>query len=286
MSIDPLRPQNTYVNDPESGAEMARLIDQAQCLNAAMGTLFPQGVDLSSIQRVLDVACGPGEWAQEVAFTSPEIDVVGVDLSQAMIAFAGQRAQVQHLDNASFQLMDVRQPLAFPAESFDLVNARFLVSFLPRAEWPRAVKEFARVTRPGGVIVLTEFDAFGEDTTSQAFDEYIGYMYQSMYQAGLYSGPQTGVTSRLEHFLHEAGCQTIQKQWHQLDFSAGTPAHATIYHANLFIGMKLAQPFLLKMGVATQKHLDALYEQALFEAMQQDFRAHWNFLRVWGIRSS
>jgi hypothetical protein len=94
------------------------------------------------------------------------------------------------------------------------------------------------------------------------------------------------VTSRLENFLHEAGCKAIHEQWHQLDFSAGAPAHATIYHTNLFIGMKLAQPFLLKMGVATQEHLNALYEQVLFEAMQEDFRAHWNFLRVWGTRSS
>jgi ubiquinone/menaquinone biosynthesis C-methylase UbiE len=286
MSIDPHQPQNTYVNDPESGAEMARLIDQAKCLNEAMGTLFPPAVDLSSIQRVLDIACGPGEWAQEVAFASPEIEVVGIDLSQAMIAFANQQAQVQFLDNISFQLMDVRQSLAFPGESFDLVNARFLLSFLPREEWPQVVKEFARVTRPGGTIVLTEFDAFGEDTTSRAFEEYIGYMYQAMYQIGLYSGPQTGVTSRLEHFLREAGCQAIQKQWHQLDFSAGAPAHSTIYHTNLFVGMKLVQPFLLKTGVATQEHLNALYEQVLFDALQPDFRAYWNFLRVWGTRSS
>jgi ubiquinone/menaquinone biosynthesis C-methylase UbiE len=275
--------ENTYVMDPESGAEMARLIDQDHFLNEAMEDLFPASVNLAEVHHVLDVACGPGGWAQEVAFTYPDITVVGIDVSKAMIAFANMRARVRRLRNASFQIMNVRAPLAFPDESFDLVNARFMLSFLPRDEWPGVIKEFARITRAGGTIVLTEFDTYGENANSQAFQELGRYGYEAMYRAGLYAGSGTGVTSRLEHFLQEAGCHDIQQQWHCLDFSAGAPAHQTIYH-NLTLGMKLAQPFLLKMGVATQERIEELHEQMLVDMLSDDFHATWEFLTVWGSK--
>src|SRR5581483_214109 len=77
--------QNTYVIDDKSGAEMARLLDQDRLMTREMGGLFPEREDLAGISRILDVACGPGGWTQEVAFAHPEIDVVGVDISSAMI---------------------------------------------------------------------------------------------------------------------------------------------------------------------------------------------------------
>src|SRR5712691_2091916 len=155
--------ENTYIIDTESAAEMARLIDQSRSMNEAMGSLFPESIDLSAIHSVLDVACGPGEWVQQVAALYPHIQVVGTDISNLMIRYAAQRARVQKLANASFQVMDARTPLAFADGAFDLVNARFIAAFLPRNEWPQVTKEFARLTRAGGTIVLTETDIFGQD---------------------------------------------------------------------------------------------------------------------------
>src|SRR6266436_6885658 len=117
---NPNRRENIYFNDPESGAEMARLMDQDRLITRGMGGLFPERSDLSGIQRILDVACGPGGWAQEVAFAYPEIEVVGFDISRAMIDYANAFARVQGLHNLSFQVMDILQPLTFPDSSFDL----------------------------------------------------------------------------------------------------------------------------------------------------------------------
>ena len=72
--------ENTYIIDTESATEMARLIDQSRCMNEAMGSLFPDKIDLSGIHTVLDVACGPGEWVQEVASLYPHITLVGICL--------------------------------------------------------------------------------------------------------------------------------------------------------------------------------------------------------------
>lgn len=58
----PNQPENTYVIDAESAAEMARLMRQDQLMTAGMGGIFPEQIDLSGVQRVLDLACGPGGW--------------------------------------------------------------------------------------------------------------------------------------------------------------------------------------------------------------------------------
>ena len=70
--IDPPRGENVYFNDPNSGGEMARLLDQDRLITQGMGGLLPErSNDFSGINRVLDVACGPGGWSQEVAFAYP-----------------------------------------------------------------------------------------------------------------------------------------------------------------------------------------------------------------------
>ena len=284
MAIDE-NSENTYIIDSESAAEMARLIDQSRCMNEATGSLFPESIDLSGIHSVLDVACGPGEWVQEVAALYPHIQVVGTDISNLMIKYAAQRARVQKLANASFQVMDARTSLAFPQGAFDLVNARFMAAFLPRNQWPQVVREFARLTRAGGAIVLTETDIFSQGSTnSPALEELNGMCREAVYLAGLYSSTGTLVTSVLDQLLQEAGCRNIQSKWHTLDFSAGTAAQPVIY-SNLSFALKLVQPFLLKMVKTTQEHLDELYEKGLQEMMGDGFRAGTRFLTVWGIKS-
>src|SRR5437764_1037657 len=84
----PPKDENVYFNDPESGAEMARLLTQDRLITRGMGGLFSERSDLSGIHRILDVACGPGGWALEVAFSYAEREVVGLDVSRAMIDYS------------------------------------------------------------------------------------------------------------------------------------------------------------------------------------------------------
>src|SRR5947208_13801729 len=104
------------------------------------------------------MACGPGGWALEIAYTHPEIEVVGFDISQAMIDYARARARVQGLDNASFRVMDMQKPLDFPDGSFDLVNGRFVL-FIPTSFIPVFLKECFRISRPPGPLRFTEVDS-------------------------------------------------------------------------------------------------------------------------------
>jgi ubiquinone/menaquinone biosynthesis C-methylase UbiE len=151
---EPSQDENTYVIDAENAGEMARLLNQERLLTAAMGGLFPERSDLDNIYDILDIACGPGGWVHQVAHAYPDKEVTGIDISTGMISYASAHAQVRKLRNAHFQVMNALKPLEFPNESFDLVNARFIVAFMPPAAWPKLIQECLRILRPGGIIRL------------------------------------------------------------------------------------------------------------------------------------
>ncbi len=73
---------NGYVIDAESGAEVAQLIEQDRFLNTYMGGPIPERDDMGSMHTVLDLACGPGGWALEVANCYPQLQITSVDVSR------------------------------------------------------------------------------------------------------------------------------------------------------------------------------------------------------------
>ena len=276
------RSKGTYMLDSESTAEMTRLIRQDRLITQGMGGLFPERSDLEGIHRVLDIACGPGGWALEVAFTFPEVQVIGVDISQTMIAFARAQAQVQGLNNASFQVMDVTQRLDFPDTSFDLVNARALALFMPPVAWSGLMQECVRVLRPGGIIRLTDYEI--GFTSAPAFEEISTLFTQGLKRAGQSFSPtgvHVGLVPMFGQFLRDAGCERIQHMAHAIDFSAGTEANQSFYH-DMMVAFKLAEPFLLKWQVTTAEVYADLYQRMQIEILSEDFRSYWFVLTVWG----
>jgi ubiquinone/menaquinone biosynthesis C-methylase UbiE len=287
MSIQPERSSNQYVFDVESGAEMARLLGQDNMTTRAMGSLFPDQLDLAGVRRVLDVACGPGGWVQKIAFAHRSIEVFGIDISRTMVEYARAQAQVQFLDNAHFEIMDVTQTLAFPDNTFDFVNARFMVGFLSREQWPSVVQELVRVTRPGGTIRLTDSDVSATGiTNSFALERLNALSVRACYRAGkgFAVDPEArnhGVTAMLGRFLQKAGCQNIRAQPHILNYSSGTNEYHANYN-NFRAGWLLMKPFLLKWDVTTEEEMATLYEQFQVEMLSEDFRGLWYFLSAWG----
>ena len=275
---------NTYVIDSESAAEMARLMRQDHLLTQGMGGLFPEGLDLSHVQAVLDIACGPGGWVQEVAFAHTEIEAVGVDISERMIAYANAQARAQNLSNASFQVMNALKPLDFPAASFDLVNTRLIVAFMLPETWPIFVQEGKRLLRPGGILRMTDLE-WGL-SNKPAFEKICDQFNQALHKAGQSfsaNGTHMGILPMLRRFARDAGFERIGQRAHVIDFSYGTEAHEGFYH-DLAAAFKLLQPFIHKWGIASLEELDQTYQQALAEMMEEDFCAVWILLTVWGYK--
>jgi len=262
---------NSYFTDPESGAEMARVMDQGSLLTKSMGGLLPELADLFNIRHVLDIGCGPGDWVQEMAFAYQEKDIVGIDVSQQAIEYASAQAHVRQLDNAHFSVMDATKPLGFPDGMFDLVNAR-TIGFLPTSVWPELMKECMRIMRPEGVIRLTESEwSFSNSPALEAITWIFFKALKAADQSFSPDGRRHGITTMLGGILRDAGYTNVRQVPYVIDFSAGTEAHASICK-NWRVVYKLSQPFFIRTGVTTQEEVDQLYEQMQIEMMLDNFR--------------
>src|SRR5258708_30881057 len=173
------------------GAEIALLIDQQRLLTQYMSGLFPQDIDTASLQHVLDLACGPGDWVQDVAFTHQDIDVIGIDSSRSLITHARTMVSVQALDNAFFEVMDIHKPLDFDDHSFDFIQARLLTSILSPAEWSGLLAECRRILRPGGILRLVEAEC---PQTNSVAVQHLGRIVNQAQRRG---GPRSRAGRRL-----------------------------------------------------------------------------------------
>ncbi len=94
--------------------------------------------------RALDLGTGTGEGAFAIASRFPQVEVVGVDLADAMLAEARRKTPPELAERVRFENGDA-SALPFPDASFDLVAHANMIPFFD---------ELARVLAPGGQAVF------------------------------------------------------------------------------------------------------------------------------------
>lgn len=109
---------------------------------------------VESAQRVLDVGCGTGVLARELATRlAPGGSVVGLDPNEGMLRVASR------IEDGIEWRPGRAEALPFEDGAFDAVLSQFALMFF---EDPAdALREMARVTRPGGRIVVAVWDRLG-----------------------------------------------------------------------------------------------------------------------------
>lgn len=107
--------------------------------------------DLSG--RLLDAGVGTG---RNFPFYPPGSDVVGVDISPAMLARAKLRINRSAAASIELKTTDVTA-LDFPDRSFDAAVATFLLCVLPDQSQVPALRELGRVVKAGGMIRLLNY---------------------------------------------------------------------------------------------------------------------------------
>ncbi|MBE3566542.1 MAG: methyltransferase domain-containing protein [Thermogemmatispora sp.] len=274
--------RHTYVIDPENPGELARLTMQERIITEGMGGLFPEGLTLPPAARVLDLACGPGGWVLDLARTYPDAEVIGVDISPTVVEYATVQAQTRRLANASFQVMDVTEPLAFPETAFDLVNGRLLSGFMLPSAWPHLVAEGYRLLKPGAVLRLTEGElSLTTSPTLSALHELGTRVLKMAGRSFSPDGRHVGITPVLPRLLRQAGFQQVRLHATAIEWSIDTPAYYGLFK-DCLMGLELIQPFLLGTGLIEREELQRQMQQALAEMQQDDFCALWTLVTVWG----
>jgi SAM-dependent methyltransferase len=275
---------NTYPIDITSGGEMARLIDQSRSMSLALGGLLPDAIAVFPGMRVLDLACGPGTWATELAYQYPDIEVLGVDCDPVVITYARALAHVQRLENVSFLQLNIKEPLEFASRTLDLVHGRFLVGVLDQTCWQAVIGECYRVLKPGGVLLLTECE--GALTNSHALHQLQQALFRAFYQENRtfsLDGHSLGITHLLSAFLLRAGINQVEQQPFVLDSSSHSP-HFLAMQRNMHMLFMFLKPYLLHMGVIEEARFDQLYEQMSEDMVQEAYICQHFGLRVWGIK--
>jgi ubiquinone/menaquinone biosynthesis C-methylase UbiE len=104
-------------------------------------------------EEVLEVAVGTGLTFIEILKRNPNGRNEGIDLTEAMLNQARQKATTAGVQNYRLALGDA-YALNFPDSSFDLLVNNYMFDLLPEADFPQVLAEFSRVLRPGGRLVL------------------------------------------------------------------------------------------------------------------------------------
>jgi len=272
-----------WVQDRSNVEEMIRLQHQGQMITAGMGGVLPEQPQPISFQCVLDVGCGTGDWLIEVAKIYPAISLfIGADVSGRMVEYARTQAEEQGVaDRVEFHMMDALMMLEFPTAFFDLVNQRLGMSYLRTWDWPRLLSEYRRVTRPGGVIRITECSV--PESNSLALTTLNALLLRALSQSGHFFTPddRNGVINGLAPLLERNGISKVQTYLHKLEYRTGTPGCQSFCEDEKRI-FRLLLPFFRRWCRVPDDY-EEIYQQAINDMQQPDFVATWDLLTVWGI---
>jgi SAM-dependent methyltransferase len=102
--------------------------------------------EVKSLGQVADIGCGPGQIARYLA--DHGVDAMGIDLSPEMVALASRLSPAIPFHVGSMLALDL------PDASLGGITAFYSIIHLPPTEVPQALREFHRVLRPVGPLLL------------------------------------------------------------------------------------------------------------------------------------
>jgi SAM-dependent methyltransferase len=164
-----------------------------------VGALFARVGGLTSASRVFEVGIGTGRIALPLA---PHVgQIVGVDLSRPML----DRLRAKQTTEPVRVIVGDAPALPLRSGGFDAAVAVHIFHLIPR--WPEALREVARMLRPGGVLLSGWNDktrrlGTDDDTLWKAWDETVGKRHD--HHPGVHP-------DHFETFLADSGWQPVSE---------------------------------------------------------------------------
>ncbi|MFO0558482.1 MAG: class I SAM-dependent methyltransferase [Polyangiales bacterium] len=126
--------------------------------------LIARRTGLDQCSRVLDVGCGQGHFSRRIAqHIRRPFEFVGVDREPRWVELSAQRAKPflsrTGLDGTMRFQLGAAESLPFDDHTFDAVVCQTVLMHLPEPE--KAIAEFVRVVRKGGLVLAAEPNNFG-----------------------------------------------------------------------------------------------------------------------------
>jgi len=139
-------------------------------------TLINESIKLPLEGRILDVNCGTGAHAIELAaLMHGKREVIGIDPSAERIAIARAKALVKKAKDVKFE-QGIASDLPFDSHEFEVVI--WDASMLRADEIEDVLTEMVRVARPEGRVIL-------KLTNRGSFDEFFSVYWEALYDTGM-----------------------------------------------------------------------------------------------------
>lgn len=151
---------------------------------------------------LLDVGAGPGTIS--VDFASRVAEVTVTEIGESELGLSRTLADEMGVTNLEFSVQDVHA-LTFAEDSFDIVHAHQVLQHV--ADPVVALREMARVTRPGGIVAVRDADYAGFVWWPQVpeLDEWL-HLYRT---AARSNGGEPDAGRRLLSWAHAAGLADV-----------------------------------------------------------------------------
>lgn len=217
-------------------------------------------VDLRPGTRLLDVAAGSGALGISAARLGAR--VLATDLSPAMVERLETRARHEGLSGLQARVMD-GQALELEDDTFDITGSQFGVMLFP--DLHRGLSELARVTSPGGRVVVT---VFGPPPEVEFLRFFVGAMKAVVPGfTGLPTDPpplsfQVADPRKLRHEMAEAGLKDVGVETvaHEQEFLSGQHLWDWVTHSNP-IGAGMVADVTQEQGIAVRQSLDGMLRE-------------------------
>lgn len=149
--------------------------------------------DARNGSKILDVATGTGK--QAFAFAEKGYDVIGIDLSEAMLKVANKKNK---LGNVKFEVADATN-LRFEDNTFDISCISFAFHDMPLTIREKVLKEMVRVTKTKGMIVIVDYAL-----PKNKIGRFLIYQFVKLYEGKYYS---RFIKSDLQALLRNTGIE-------------------------------------------------------------------------------
>ncbi len=161
-------------------------------------TRVADAVGIRTGERALDVACGTGVLAREFAArVGPTGSVTGVDINEGMLAVArGRGPQIEWRQAPA-------ESLPFAGAEFDAAGCQFGLMFFQ--DKPMALREMARVLKPGGRLAVAVWDEIETWPGMRALYALMGRMFGEDLAAALRTPFLLGKADDVVLLFEEAG---------------------------------------------------------------------------------
>lgn len=237
------------------------------CLLQVQGRFHPEHIPVNSMDSIIDLGCGAGEWIFDLAKRYPKLRIYGIDSNIEALSQAKIRRNTSSLRQVELRHMDsLQEGLPVPDACVDFVHVqRFARSITPQA-WPSLIRECVRVLRPSGWLNIVELELC--EISSSACLTIHRAVLQARAELGQTldeTGRTLGVAQRLYALLLNTDLYDVGYDAFTIDLGIMGGATERLFLADSMRQACIMKPVVVQQGILESEEFDTLIEQACIE---------------------